>query len=187
MIALELNKGRQLINDIETECVPIATPAEALAQAHFILSLFKRGDNGVESLWPHLAGDDNLVDAQHVVMQEAVEHAQVAFPVPWDERSGEERRRLEREWEAERVWALKMLSIGVHQLATVQAAVKEDGTWLLTRRGARQFFASGKKDVAYAMIYAYVRFLIWLRCGESELEPRGADAAMFYGFGEGTA
>jgi hypothetical protein len=187
MIALELNKGRQLINDIETECVPIATPSEALAQAHFILSLFKRGDNGVESLWPHLAGDDNLVDAQHVVMQEAVEHAQVAFPVPWDERSGEGRRRLEREWEAERVWALKMLSIGVHQLVTVQAAVKEDGTWLLTRRGARQFFASGKKDVAYAMIYAYVRFLIWLRYGESELELRGPDAAMFFGFAEGVA
>ena len=178
MIALEMNRTRQLIAGIECDCTPICCPGDALASAAFILSLFKRGDRGIERLYPHLVGDDNLVDAQHVRMQEAIELGLLAMPVPWDERSNEERRRLEQTWSPEQIWALKMLSIGMHQLMGIQVATKDDGSWVFTRHGARQFFATGKKDCAYAMCYAYLAFLIWMSGGE--LDGMEHNEAMSY-------
>lgn len=43
-----------------------------------------------------------------------------------------------------------------------------DGTSALTGNSAKQFLAGGKKDLAYARIYACVRFLVWLKLGELE-------------------
>jgi hypothetical protein len=39
---------------------------------------------------------------------------------------------------------------------------------------------AGKKDLAYARIYAYVRFLVWLRMGELEFSAEGEDGGQGY-------
>ena len=43
-----------------------------------------------------------------------------------------------------------------------------DGTCASAGHSAKQFSAGGKKDLAYACIYAYVRFLVRLELGELE-------------------
>jgi hypothetical protein len=78
----ELSKTAQLIDGIERQSAPICSMDEPEpGNSHIILNLYKRGDAGVDALWPLLLGDDNLYEAMHVVFQEAVEHASVLFPV----------------------------------------------------------------------------------------------------------
>lgn len=45
---------------------------------------------------------------------------------------------------------------------------------------AKQFSATGKKDLAYACIYAYVRFLVRLKLGELEFGQEGAEEGGYY-------
>lgn len=161
-IGLELRQTNQLLNGVETLCTPIAPPSEPLPDARYNLCLFKRGDPCIEGLWPRMAGDELLVDAMHVAFQSALEHV-IALPVPWNERSGEERERLCREWGPERVWSGRMLTEGMQQLLSITVLTDESGAWVTGRRGGRSFSASGKKDIAYAMIYTWVAFLVWLR------------------------
>lgn len=164
-IGLELRQAKQLIEGVEVMTTPIASPLEPLADARYNLSLFKRGDPVIESLWPRLSGDELLVDAMHVAFQTAMEHV-VAFPVPWDERPGEDRQRLGSEWNAEQVWSARLLTEGMKQLVSINVAMDEEGAWVTGRRGGRKFSATGKKDIAYAMIYAWVGFLAWLKRAE---------------------
>ncbi len=169
----ELNKSRQIINGIERDVTPIARIGDSsVVNAHFILTMFKRGESGIDRLWPILKGDDNLVHAMHVSFQSAVEHAGICLPVPFNERP----RETTQDWDIERQWALKNLDEGRRQLASIQVAMQDDGTWSLTRNGAFQYSAPGKKDLAYAMIYAYVKFLIWLSGDEGEFTQRAEDA-----------
>lgn len=161
-IGLELRSVKQLIEGSEVQRTPIASPSDAFADARYVLCMFKRGDPCIEAKWPRLAGDDLLNDAMHVAFQSAMEHS-ILLPVPWDERPAGDREQLQREWPAEQVWSARMLSEGSAQLQSVVAATNEDGTWKTTARGARVFSSTGKKDIAYAMIYAYVGFLCWLK------------------------
>lgn len=164
-LELELAKGRQLINGIETDVTPIASMeqlASAGGMAQHILVMFRRRDPGIQSLWPHLAGDDSLAEAMHVVFQEAVSYMIASFPKPYNQRPKAETET----WSEEKKWALRTLDAAREQMMDIQVATKEDGTWAVTRNGAKTFSAHGKKDLAYACIFAYVRFLIWLRMGE---------------------
>jgi len=171
----ELNKTKQLIDGTERECTPIASIADTTAgNAHFILTLFTREQ--VESLWPMLQpGVDSLYTAMHHAFQEAVEHGEVGFPLPFNERP----RATTEPWDNEKEWALKNLDAARLQLMNVVAATLENGAWDLTRNGAKKFSAAGKKDLAYACIYAYVRFLLWLKMGEFEYEDAEDEAGCY--------
>jgi hypothetical protein len=160
----ELNKTRQLVDGQEREATPIAALDDySVGNAHRILLLFMR--EYVETLWPILQpGVDSLYDAMHTVFQEAVEHGEVLFPQPFNERPREETE----SWPAEQQWALKNLDAARHQLEEIQVATKDNGEWDLTRNGNKRFSATGKKDLAYACLFAYIRFLIWLKMGELE-------------------
>ena len=79
----------------------------------------------------------------------------------------------------EKKWALKNLDAARLQLSNIQVLTRDDGTLALTRNNARQFSASGKKDLAYACIYAYIRFLAWLKMGEMDLENEAQGDALF--------
>jgi hypothetical protein len=176
-IMLELRSNLQLIEGINTFCKPIATPDDTtVADADFILTYFKRGDVTVENLWPShtMRGDDNLVHNCHVVFQEAFEHGRLGLPVPYNERPKEETARLNQESD----WALRVLSQGIAQLHKIVVETRSDGTWAVTNHGALKFSSTDKKDIAYAMMFAYVRFLIWLKSGDEQFLTRGADADM---------
>jgi hypothetical protein len=71
-------------------------------------------------------------------------------------------------WPEEKKHALRGLDAVRTQLMNIQVVVDGNGNYVLTGHGAKQFIAAGKKDLAYAAIYAYVRFRVWLKMGELE-------------------
>lgn len=173
-IMQEMAKHRQLIQGIETMVRPICTMEDAVADGEAILSMFWRREVTIKHLWPHLANDSNLPDNMHVASQQAVEHAMFNFPKPFNERP-----RAETElWPVEQQWALKMLDEGRRQMSNIQVVTRDDGTFLINSFGARSFEAVGKKDIAYSMLMAYVRFLIWLRLGAAAWQGDGPNAGM---------
>lgn len=156
----ELASNRALIRGVETNVTPLVTPDDnTVAVAHPILFMIKRGDTDIEMVWPQMGGDDLLNDALYSYTKEALDTSQFLFPKPWHEWDREEMRF----WPEERVWSLKCLTkVLPDQLEKIIVAVKEDGSWSTTKRGARQFSARGKKDFVSALLYAYAAFRVWL-------------------------
>ena len=170
-ISLELPKSKQLMADESEEvCTPIQ-PMDALAlSGDFILCLFRRGGRtGIEQLWPKEKGDDVIIARAHTSMRELIDHALAAFPPPIQEQPKE----LVATWDEETVWAQKKLAETLVQLAGMKVATTPDGGYQLTKNGSPTFSSKRKDDLAMAAVYAYVRFLIWLRCNErwSRLSP----------------
>ena len=83
-------------------------------------------------------------------------------------------------WPVEQKWALKMLDEVRRQLCVVHVATKDNGEYDLTRNNAYRFSAVGKKDLAYAALFALVRALIWLKAGELEFAAAGNDDPGIY-------
>jgi len=174
----QLRNGHQLIDQVQTMVKPIVTTDETVVfDGHPILHMLRRRDPAIAQMWPLLAGDDNLVDACHTAFRQAVDRAGIAFPPAFDEVP----REVASSWAEEVQWSSKLLHQVTNQLINVQVATNTDGTWQLTNHGAKQFSAIGKKDMAYAAIYCYVAFLIWLVTGDFTQENPG-DAVGFGGF-----
>ena len=166
----------------ETDVMPIASQDDLErtgANVQILLTMFRRRDPGIQYLRPHLAGDDNLYEAMHNVFQEAVTYMTVTWPVAYNDRDP----RTMDGWPEEKRWALKTLDAARHQLVDIQVATNGDGTYALTGHSAKQFSAGGKKDLAYACIYAYVRFLVWLKMGELEFAEGNEEESGYYVMG----
>jgi len=161
----ELRNPIQKIMNMDRQVRPICTLEDTDPDAHPILRMFKRGDAGIDAMWQKMAGDDLLPDQMHTVFLDALETGGIMFPVPWKDRKLEERQRIEREWAIADVWSLKNLSAGMQQLTKGQVLTDDEGEWITTKRGAKQFEWVGKKDIAYAMIYCYMAFRMWLKSG----------------------
>lgn len=169
-IQRELKNYKQIIDGTETKVVPIAdklTGPYELTAGYFILNLYKRGDPGVEQLWPGLAGDDMLNDSAYSILKEGLDTGVINLPAPAREWFGDAEKKVAiKKWTEERTWCIKNLDALADQLVKIVVLTKEDGTQVLTRRHARQFEARGKKDLASAAMYCYLSFLIWLRSEE---------------------
>ena len=184
LIKRELISPRQTINGIDTDVTPIGDQVDGphlVARGDFILHMFKRGDPGVEALWPELPGDDNLNDALYSVSKDALDHSQWAWPMPIEEWIVE-RREIVETWPEEKLWALKNLDASTVQFKNIVVATKEDGTFLFTKRNARQFSAVGKKDFVSASMYAYAAFLMWLQSDDWRSRIAPEDASGFSGW-----
>ena len=171
MIWPELNKNRQRIAGVEREVTPIAAPGEgSIGSAHYILMLFLR--EYLDELWPALApGVDSLYTSAHLAFRDAIEHGEILFPKAFNERPASETAG----WSPEKKWALIGLDEARRQMVNIQVVTKESGEWDLTRNGSLRFSSIGKKDLAYACLYAYVRALIWLKSGELEFSNNNDD------------
>jgi hypothetical protein len=181
LIKRELIAPRQLINGVDADVTPIADQVDGphlVARGEFILHMFKRGDPGVEALWPELPGDDNLNDALYSVCKDALDHGLWAWPPPVEEVLADGRK----DWPEERLWALKNLDAATVQFKNIVVATREDGTFLFTKRNARQFSALGKKDFVSASMYCYAAFLIWLRSDDWRARIAPEDADQFCGW-----
>lgn len=170
----ELMAKKQLIHGVETECKPICDQVDGprlVVFGDFILHMFKRGDPGIELVWPNLedagkslAGDELLKDSLFASFKGALDQAEIGCtPRVEDLMGNPEWREKMRSWPQEREWALKVLDAGMAQLLTFSVATREDGTQLFTKRGARVFTSAGRDDIALAMMYCYAAFRIWLK------------------------
>jgi hypothetical protein len=172
----ELNKVMQRIDGVDRARTPITTEDDReVGHAHRILCMFLK--KHCELVWPILGPTvDCLLTAAHQSLCDAVRHAEILFPKPFNDRPAAETAA----WPLEQKWALKNLDAARHQMANIQVATKEDGDYLPTRNGAFTFSASGRKDLAYALLYAYVRALIWLKNNELDLTAGGGEYTGIY-------
>lgn len=184
---------QQLIDGSLQTVVPICDKTletqQSVGHARFILNIFKRGDPGVDEVWPDpnggtksLAGDELLKDAVHCAYREALRLGIFRWPPDADEYEKTHAEEL-RHWDRERIWALKNLTVGWKQLTNIVVETFEkDGLQieLTTSRGARKFHTVGRDDVAMGHIYTYVSFRIYLQ-GEEVEQPAEEDMAGFEG------
>lgn len=162
---------------------------QSVGHARFLLNMFKRGDPGVDSVWPDpnggtksMAGDELLKDAVLCAYKEALRLGVLRWPPDADEFIKLNPEAL-RHWDTERIWALKNLTIGWKQLINlVVETYEKDGLQIeaTTSRGARRFSSLGKDDIAFASIYAYTAFRVFLQ-GEEFESPPDEDLAGFAG------
>lgn len=190
----ELMVPQQLINGVPTECKPICDQVDGprrVVFGDFILHIFKRGDPGIELVWPDVedagksqAGDDLLKDSLLASFKGGLDHGEIGFTPKVEELMGDpEWKEKMQAWPEERRWALKVLDGGMEQLLNITVAMSEDRTkYLFTKRGARVFSSVGRDDIAYAMMYCYAAFRIWLKAGQWQSTPT-EDAAAFSGSG----
>jgi len=163
----ELKKAKQIIRDREVKVRPIGCEEdEALMPASglFILSMFRRGDAKVKRLWPdlHMNGEDVIIDAMHTEFHQALELGVVGMPpkLPTEALEG---------YSEERQWAYRLLThTAAKQFPKVSFRTNDNGSTYYNTHNAREWSARGKKDFAYAMLYAFVAFLQWVKRYDSE-------------------
>lgn len=185
-IKREMQSPRQLIDGREEDRVPIGDLVDAprmMVRGHFILHLFKRGDPGVELLWPELSGDDLLNDALYSEFREALNQQWMCLPPDLGDFLSDPASKSEfQRWPEERQWSMTNLTAFVQQARGLVVATNPDGTYALTKRGARQFMATGKKDIVSAAMYAHLAFNIWLKSADMRGSSNGEDAKGFSGW-----
>lgn len=165
----ELAKARQIIRQQETKVTPIVCEEDEgmMVSGKFILSMFKVGDAKINKLWGNehqIRGDDNLIDLAHTEFQTAMELGVIGLPRRLRDYPAE----LSRNWSEERRVACQLLEKGSQQLCRVKYRTDEEGKTDYTAHNARQFSAKGRKDFGYCMVYAFTRFLQWVKQYEDE-------------------
>ena len=174
----ELSSTHQSIEGLDQECTPIVTADDTtVAQGQFILMMIKRGDALVEMLCPELSGDDQLNDFMYSLLREDLDHAALGLMPPLRDLKGELK-----EWSQARREAAGAMAQTVVQLSKFYVMTKDDGTYLTTKRGSRQFGSVGRKDLVSGLTYANFAFHCWLKSGEGALERAGSKDVPFGGF-----
>ncbi len=187
-----LMKPTQTIMAVEVTVLPICDQVDGpklVVRGQFILSMFGRGDPGVNSVWPDptgtrsLAGDELLKDALFSSVKNGIEHGIILMTPDVDELLATRRDEV-LAWGAERLWSLKVLQAIRTQMAGIIVETQEkDGmqVQVFTQRGARKFQSMGKDDIALAFMYSYGAFLIWLRSADWSTVMAAEDSVGFAG------
>lgn len=194
MVAREMLNPVQLVNNVEKKVSIIGDKVNApslVPHAEFILNMFKRGDPGVEEVWPapegtgkSMAGDDLLKSAMHGEMKTAFDRRVMRMIPPADEwfnREGDLFPKIQG-WPEERRYAITNLSAMAQQLKGIIAQTTPDGRDMFTTRGARIFRSLGKDDIALSGMMAYGAFLIWLKSFGGSSMISEEDKVGFAGF-----
>ena len=173
----ELKKDVQEIEGQVAKVVPLCTQAEPLAVDKLaIIHFFGRSeDQGQlrELVEPdYLRGEEGFLAAMHLRFREAWEAQEFVVPLALDRRPPAEVAR----WRPEVIEAQKCLEVGCGQLANVRQLTNAEGHPLTSKRGFALFGATGKKDIAYAMFYAFCGTQLWFHLfadGAAEEEEEG--------------
>jgi hypothetical protein len=167
----ELAKPKQMIRDRETKVRPIGCYEDEgtmMVNAAFILSMFKISDHRISQVWGDISmkTSDNLNDAAHTCLLEGMVSGILGFPQKFRERTESD----VSDWPDERRNAALLIDMSIRQLQAIAVATEQDGKTAYTKNNARIFSAKGKKDFAYALMYAYTAFLAWLKSIDSNFE-----------------
>jgi len=181
-IRSELKKPVQTIREEQVRVRPIACREDEATlpiTSDFILSMFNPMDSRIEAVWGNFSfrTKENINDNAHSEFLEALQLGIVGLPRPYRTRRPEE----VASWPGEKMWANRLLDLMGTQLTAISVATNEKGEVHRTKNGARQFGAKGKKDFAYAGLYAFVGFLTWLKQrGDDGMAMRDEDADMVF-------
>lgn len=157
----ELAYTKQELNGVQFDVAGLATPDDVAAgpSARRVVQMFSRGDTMIRRLWgKDMGGDDVLLNNAHVGMRASLNNG-VWLPAP----ANEWRREQFTGWDLERQMALRCLTEMTEQIGGISVLTNNEGEWELTARGVPKFIGAGRKDLAYARLYAHTAFLGWLR------------------------
>ena len=160
-----LKKPTQVIRNKQVEVKSIACiEDEALVEsdAIFNLAMFKPKDQRVEKLYADQTRqhESNLIDFSHQELKTALDKQWVGLPP----RSKEVRQYADyEEWSEERKHASEMVDMMCSEWQRICVRTENNGSIFLNGHQAREFSAKGRKDFAYAGMYAYIGFLCWLK------------------------
>ena len=157
----DMKNPEQLINNARTPVVPLCTIEEPLqTDKQAIVCFFKRGVQ-LNTLFQQqfLTDDAGFLDAAHRRYREGWEAGEFVYPMPIENRAPAEVRL----WTPSQLWAQRYLDLGLKQLMRVRQLTRADGSADTTSRGFARFQAPGKKDIAYAGLYAFTGGQLWMR------------------------
>lgn len=157
----DMRNKEQEINGARVPVVPLCTIEEPIqTDKQAIVVFFKRGPQlNTLHQQQYLTGDDGFLDASHRRYREGWEAGEFVYPMPIENRAPAE----VRAWSQSQLWAQRYLDLGLKQLARVRQLTRADGTADTTARGFARFQAPGKKDLAYAGLYAFTGAQLWMR------------------------
>lgn len=169
----ELKKETQIIGGAPTKVIPLCTREELIqADKQPIVCFFKRGSELDATMpSPHfLTSDEGFIEATHRSYREAWEAGEHHWPLSLEDRAPSQIAG----WTRDQVWAQKIFDMGMKQLTNVRQLTDSTGRILTSKRGFSMFEAKGKKDVAYASLYAHAGGQLSLLTEEEEEEEPGA-------------
>lgn len=160
----QLKKQEQMIEGTRQTVTPMCTVFEPLQiDKQPIVSFFQRGgelDKPVASQF--LIAEEGFIEWWHKQFRQSWEASEHEWPMPIQDRSPKE----VKQWTKEQLWAGRLLDAGFTEISSVRTLTDSDGvTPLTSKRGFRMFEAKGKKDIAYASLYAFAGGEFILRQG----------------------
>lgn len=175
----ELARTEQVIRGEKTEVMPIATiedEATTMVLGQFILSMFRPRDKRIEEAWDknRLRSMENLIDIAHSELRDAMEQIAIGFPQRFADRPKDE----VKVWSDEKKWANRLIDNLGAQLQRVNVQTNDDGSTYFNKNNARIFGSKGRKDFAYAALYAFSAFICWLKGTNRDFAVADEDEAM---------
>lgn len=148
-------------HDGETfEVVPVCEASDPMAHGKQpIFSYAKRGGDLDALVNPQfLTAEEGLIDAMHRAFAGAWVSGAIEVPPDLDDLTAREVNALD----PTQVALMKELTAMRLEMQNVRAKVGKDGAKLTSARGFTMYESRKKKDRAYAALYAFHAFLIWL-------------------------
>lgn len=173
----DLKNPLQMINNVQTQVVPLCTAEEPLQMdKQAVVVFFKRGPQ-LNPLFQQqfMVSDDGFLDACHRRFREAWEAPQFVWPQRLEHRAPAQVRGFSHQ----ELWAHRYLDLAMDQLSRVRQAVKADGTPDLTSRGFARFESPKKKDLAYAVFYSFIAAVRWMHEHSMGMDSDGEVACEF--------
>ena len=158
----ELKRPEQLVENQLMKVTPLCTPIDATlgGDRQPIIHFAQRGSALGSVFEPQfLVSDDGFIDAAHRGFRQGWEAREFLQPQLIENRS----RAQVAQMTPQQKFANQALDTGFKQLLTVRQITRSDGTPQLSRRGFAMFDAKGKKDAAYAMLYARIGAQYWFK------------------------
>jgi len=148
----EMKKPGQSVNGKVEIVVPLSTPEDGSVggMRQPIVIFFKRGGKLDALCEPQfLAGDDGFLDASHRAYRQGWEAQEFHWPELEINRRG-----VVSGWDPHLILAQRSLDTVFQQTLKVRQVTGADGSPRMSSRGFAMFEATGKKDGAYAGLYA---------------------------------
>jgi len=135
-------------------------------EADPVFRFFKRGDPVLDQLWDQnqMRGDEGIVEGAHDLLSKAFSTNSISWPLPLSERSKVEREGIPFP-DMEILGHLEKVQT---QLGNVHVVTNTQGETRFSLRGFRMFKAKGKKDGAYALLYAFAGTIAYLKSLSAE-------------------
>lgn len=179
----------QTIKGVKTSCAPILTPRDFPVQGSIaILELFKWSKE-YQSLYryftrefPGVYHDDGILDISHSMLRTHIETRTIDFPVSRNYnidanvldnliKTGFESVNAATEYRI----IVENIDNMLNELVGVKRKLKPDGSFDTTGKGFYKWVSVKKKDSAYALLYAFLGYKIFISEREEEAEDEDDD------------